>query len=298
MQDWDDYRHFLAVAESGTLSAAARALGVTQPTVGRRIQELERRLRARLFDRLSHGYALTEIGESVLAQVRRLDQSFLDIERKISGQDETLSGKVVVTTTEGLAASWLAPRLARFHARHADVAIELVIAISPLNLLRREADIALRIGDPQSDQLVGRKVGRVHFGLYAAESYLESHGLPRKLEDLERHVIIESVGEMGSLKQAKALRSHAGGARATVRSNNAIAQMALLHAGFGIVPLPCYMAAGVADIKRVLAREFDISLDLWLLTHRDLRRTARIRAVLDFLAEATRRDARILTGER
>lgn len=298
MRNWDDYRYFLAVAEAGTLSAAARALQTTQPTVGRRIRALEERMRVRLFDRLSHGYVLTDIGESVLDEIRRLDQSMLDVERKIAGQDESLAGKVVVTSTEGLAASWLAPRLADFHAAHPDIAVELLIALTPLNLLRREADIALRMGDPQSDQLIGRKVGRVHFGLYAAKSYLKARGRPRKPADLRRHAVIESTGEMAGLKQAETLRAHAKEADVAVSSNNAIAQAALLRAGFGVVPLPCYMAAGAADIERVLPDDFDVSLDLWLLTHRDLRHTGRIRAMLDFLAGAVRNDAEIFTGGR
>lgn len=296
MPTWDDYRFFLAVAETGSLSAAARRLHVTQPTVGRRITELEKRLRARLFDRVSHGYALTATGESILSQVRGLDQSVLNIEQKISGQDESLSGRIVLTTTEGLAACWLAPRLIDFNARHPGVDIELLIGLSPLNLLRREADIALRIGNPQSDQLVGRTVARVHFGLYASESYLETCACPRQLADLRRHKIIESVGELADLKQAEALRAYANGAQSPLRSNNAIAQMALLRAGFGIVPLPCYMAAGQSGIVRVLAKEFDLRLDLWLLTHRDLRRTRRIRALLEFLTGAIQRDSGIFTG--
>lgn len=298
MRNWDDYRYFLAVAESGSLSSAARALGVTQPTVGRRIQELEKRLHARLFDRLSHGYALTAIGESIFEQVRSLDQSVFDIERRIRGQDERLSGRVVVTTTEGLTACWLAPRMADFHADYPDVDVELLIALSPLDLLRREADIALRMGSPQSDLLVGRKIGRVHFGLYAAEHYLEARGRPRKLDELGRHAIIESTGEMAGLKQAEVLRSHASGAVRSTASNNVFTQMALLRAGAGIVPMPCYMAAGQRGIERVLAGEFDVSLDLWLLTVRDLRQTKRVRAMMDFLAGAIRRDAKIFTGDR
>lgn len=296
MNNWDDYRYFLAVAESGSLSAAARALDVTQPTVGRRIRDLERRLRVRLFDRLSHGYVLTVAGESILAQVQQLDQSVLNIEQKISGQDESLSGSIALTATEGLATCWLVPRLVDFNAQHPGVDIKLLIAVSPLNLLRREADVALRLGNPQSDQLVGRTVARVHFGLYASMSYLESHGHPRQLADLVRHRIIESVGEMADLKQAEALRALAADAPAPFSSNNAFAQMALLQAGFGIVPLPCYMASGQAEIARVLEKEFDLSLDLWLLTHRDLRRTKRVRTLLKFLADAVKRDAEIFKG--
>ena len=297
MDDWDDYRFFLAVSETGSLSAAARKLGVTQPTVGRRVNDLEKRLGARLFDRMSHGYELTAAGQRISELAARIECTAFAIEQRVSGEDAQLNGRVSITTAEGMGICWLAPRLPKLRERYPDIDIELVVGVGVLDLVRREADIALRIGNPGCVELVGRRIGDVHCGLYASESYLARHGEPAALEDLSRHTIIESVRDIANLAQARRLREVAKDAGVGVRCNNLTAQIAAARAGLGILALPDYMVGGASGLRRILAASFDSKLDLWLLTHRDLRRTARIRAVLDFLAEEIRDDDGRMTGK-
>ena len=292
--DWDDYRHFLAVAESGSLSGAARRLGVSQPTVGRRIDALEQVLRARLFDRLARGYALTSAGESVRALAKRMERESLAIVRRVGGEQGVPAGRVKVAAAVGLGVYWFAPRIPLLAATYPELEIELLTGMSLADLMRGEADLALRVGGPGSVALVGRRLGAVGSGLYASDAYLARHGAPSDLEDLSAHAIIESSGEIGQLVQAKALRSVARGARVMSRSNDLPVLIEMTRAGLGIAPLPSYVARPFPELRRVLSREFDVRLDLWLLTRSQLRDTARVRAVLDFVVSAAREDRALL----
>jgi DNA-binding transcriptional LysR family regulator len=215
MIDWNDYRFFLAVAETGRLSAAARRLKVSQPTVGRRLAELEGRLGARLFDRLPDGFRLTLAGERILDLARRMAEDARAIEHRVAGEDEQLHGSVLLATPEGLGTYWLAPRLEWLRSRHPRIDLELVVGTGALDLLRREADVALRIGPPGADDVVGRRLGCIRCGRFAAQGYLERHGAPERLEDLSQHRIIESVREIAQLRQAELLREAAVRARGT-----------------------------------------------------------------------------------
>jgi len=288
--DWDDYRFFLAVAQAGSLSAAARRLRVSQPTVGRRLADLERRLGARLVARGGDGYALTDAGARIRGLVERMDQEAASIERRVGGEDSRPEGRVILATTEGLAAGWLAPRLGRFRRRFPGIDLGLLVGIRTVDLLRREADIALRMGNPGCDELIGQRAGRIVCGLFAAAGYLAARGEPRRLEDLHRHAIIESTSEIADLRQAARLRELAHGAEVALSCNNVVAQIAAAEAGLGLLALPCYLARRATGLRQVLAEAFTVEIELWLLTHRDLQRTARVRAMLDFLAEEIRAD--------
>ena len=294
--DWGLYRYFLAVANAGSLTAAARHLGVSQPTVGRQIQALEEIIGARLFDRANSGYVLTGPGEAIIELARAIENQALAIERRIAGEDGRVEGRVRVSAAEGLSTYWLAPRLPELRERYPDIEIELVVGSAALDLVRREADIVLRIGDPRSEDLVGRRLGQVHFGLFAAEGYIAAKGLPERPDQLAEHAVIESTGAIADLAQARRLRDLAGAAPAPVLCNNLMTQFAALQAGVGLMALPLYMAQAVPGLRRLLAEDFDVALDLWLLVHRDLRPMARIGVVFEFLAEALRRDRALFTG--
>ena len=288
--DWGLYRHFLAVADTGSLTAAARQLGVSQPTVGRQIQALEKAMGSRLFDRNHSGYVLTATGEAIVEQARTIQEQAIAIERCAAGKDRRLEGRVCISAAEGLATYWLASKLPALRLSHPQIEIELIVGTAALDLMSREADIVLRIGEPRSEDLIGRRLCKVHFGLFAAESYLAAHGpleCPRQLRD---HAIIESVGAIADLTQARRLRELAGPSAAAMRCDNLVTQFSALRAGMGVMALPLYMARTVPDLRRVLAAEFDVALDLWLLVHRDLRPVARIDTVFGFLADAIRRD--------
>lgn len=288
--DWDDYRFFLAVAQAGSLSAAARRLRVSQPTVGRRLADLERRLGAKLVVRGVDGYSLTEAGARIRGLVEQMEREAASIERRVTGEDARPEGRVVLATTEGLASCWLAPRLGRFRDRFPGIDLGLLVGIRTVDLLRREADIALRMGNPGSDELIGQRAGRIACGLFAAPGYLATRGEPHGLDELHRYTIIESTCEIANLRQAARLRELARGAAVALSCNSVVAQIAAAEAGLGLLALPCYMARRVPGLRQVLADAFAVEVELWLLTHRDLRRTARVRAMLDFLVEEIRAD--------
>lgn len=294
--DWGLYRYFLAVAHSGSLTAAARRLGVSQPTVGRQIQTLEEVMGARLFDRACSGYVLTDAGQAIVELAQVIEEQALAIERRVAGNDERLEGRVCISAAEGFATYWLAPKLPELRQRHPDIEIELLVGSAALDLMRREADIVLRIGEPRSNELVGRRIGKVHFGLFAAEPYLAAKGVPDSLDQLSEHIVIESVGAIADLAQVRRLRAVAARAPAAFLCDNLLTQFAALRAGMGLMALPLYMAQAAPALRRVLSEEFDLALDLWLLVHRDLRPVARIGVVFEFLADAICRDREHFTG--
>ncbi len=286
MENWDDYRYFLAVAESGSVSAAARVLGTTQPTVGRRIVELERRVGTALFVRGPSGYRLNATGLKVHERVRAIEIQSRWIEEKLRYADDGDSGRVTFTTVESLAAFLVSPRMAEFQALHPDIELDLMVNYDAVDLFTGKADVALRVGDPGSGEYVGRCLGKVHFGLYAGHAYVDAHGAPQSTDQLPRHRIIRSMRRIGELPQCRLLRQLAGEARSTFASDSIAMQIDAAQAGLGIVALPVYAAAGNARLLRLLPDDFDIERDLWLLTHRDLKTTKRVRAVLDYFGEA------------
>ncbi len=296
MTDWDSYRCFLMVAREGSLSAAARRLNISQPTIGRRIHALEQSLQARLFVRENHGYRLTPAGERILELIENMERDALAVERRVGGDDKSLAGEVCLCTTEGIATYWLAPKLPKLKECLPEIEIEIVVGIHMLDLLRREADLALRIGNPGSEELVGRRLGQVHCGLFASKAYLAKHGRPKSLEDLAQHSLVESTREIAGLAQVRLLRDVAPRASTALRCNSVTTQMAAARAGLAILALPLYMAQGAPKLQRILTKSFAPELDIWLLTHRDLKQTARIRAVIDFLAKEIKRDMPRLTG--
>lgn len=295
--DWDTYRYFLAVADTGSLSAAARTLTVSQPTVGRQIQMLEQALNVRLFDRRPDGYAVTDAGLHILDLVRDIDGAMQLIQRRVGGENGKLGGKVRITAAQGIGTYWLPEQIYRLTRQYPEIEIELSVCVPALDLSRHEADIAIRLGDPADDSLIGRCVSKVCFGLFAASGYLARHGEPRCLEDLADHSIIESSGEITNLPQAKILRDHAGGGE-TVRfaCDNLLAQFSAMVTGCGLLAVPLYMADAAPEIRRVLADSFEVEVDLWLLTHRDHKETASVRAVIDHLCDAVCRDRQLFTG--
>ena len=294
--DLNDLRYFLAVAQAGSLSGAARALSVAQPTVGRRIKALELALDARLFERLPHGYALSPAGAGILDAVRRIEEDALLIERQIGGEMSVLSGSVRLAVSEGLGNYWLAPKISDFCAEYPRIEIELLVGTTLSDLLRREADVALRVGLPGSEELVGRCLGQIYCGLYADKSYLAAHGEPASLDDLPKHRVIDSVGDIASLAQVRQFKAVISKAAVAMTSNSLVTQLQAVNAGMGIAPLPSYMATGHPELVRVLPREFETRLDLWLVTHRQLRETARIRALRDFLQRTVESDSRLLAN--
>jgi DNA-binding transcriptional LysR family regulator len=288
--EWDDLKHFLAVARSGSLTDAARSLKTSAATVGRRITALEGKLGARLFERKQSGYTLTDSGEAIRLKAEEAEEAILSVERAALGRDSRATGKVCVSATDDIGTYVIAPRLAEFRRRHSGISLEIVARMDLVNLSRREADIAVRGMRPAEGDFVIRRAGSWHFGLYAAKAYVEAHDLKPGLKsgprDLSNTDIITWTEEWAHLRGGPWFAEHARGARVALASDSRRIHQAACKAGIGLAILPCAVADRDPDLVCLLPPERVLSIELWLVVHRDLTRTARVRAVMDFLADA------------
>jgi DNA-binding transcriptional LysR family regulator len=285
MFDWNDLRYVLSVARHGTLAAAARELGVNHSTVFRRIAAFEKALGSRLFDRLATGYSPTAAGEELLPRARRIEEEMSLLQGRMSCHDHQLCGNVRVTTSETLAMAVLTPLLGGFHRAYPGIRIDALIDNRFLSLARGEADVALRPKRPKENDLVGRQVGRIAWSIYGAPAYLAERPRPRRAEELGEHAFVGSDERLGQMEAARWLEEIAPQARVLYRSNSLINQMAAAQAGIGLVALPCVIADGAPGLVRLLPPIAAIEAELWLITHGELRHTARIRALMDYAAE-------------
>lgn len=294
--DWRALQDAVTVAETGSLSAAARRLNVSQPTVGRRIEQLEAQLGAQLFNRTAQGLTLTQVGESILNHARLMEEEALAIERIATGANQELQGNVRVSLIEDLGIKWLPQKLSEFHVEFPELAIEVNIDNRNVNLLRREADIAVRLGRPEQGDLICRKVGMLNFGLYASQSYLDEHGIPERTTKLKDHYHVGFDEEMGRTPMVKKLESLFKQDHIRHRSNSHMEIVEATIAGLGCSALCCFIGNPHPSLRRVLKNEIDYGREIWLVTHAEINSSARIRAVFDFLGKALEEDAKRLTG--
>lgn len=296
MFDWDDARVFLAVVRQRTFSAAGRALGVQQSTIGRRLAAFEARLGARLFERVSGGHLLTPAGQTLLVRAERMESEALSAERILIGSERRSAGVVRITAPQAFGDLFLVPLLAQVQAEHPDILVELIADNANLNLTRREADIALRLGRPKQPLLVARRVGVVAHGLYASRAYLARRGLPEG-EDLTGHQFVDYDDTYLQKQELAWFRQRLRGARCALRTNGTHGRAAAVGAGLGIGALPCWLGDAAENLVRVLPGE-RFAQDLWLVVHRDMRRLARVRAVSGVLIRELLHRAVRLSGER
>jgi len=283
--DWDDLQTFQAIARHGSLSAAARALGVRQSTMGRRLAALERRFGHQLLQRTPHGFLPTQAGEAILGHVERIEHETLAIGRTLTGQDSRLAGTIRLTAVETLAVEVLTPLLGTFAARHPGIEVELLADFRSLSLTRREADLAVRLARPTREDLAARKVGDITFGFYAAAIYLERHGMPDFSAGAAGHrIILNPEDLMPATPEVRQLAALAGRAQVALRSASRYAQRAACQAGMGIACLADYLADG-AGLVPVAAPVMPAGREIWLAVHADMRHMPRIRALSDHLAE-------------
>lgn len=291
--DWDDLRFALAVADAGGLSAAGRALRVDPATIGRRLDGLEASLKCKLFHRRRQGLVPTPAGAKLILHARRIESEVQALGFEMSAEDRGLAGTVVITTTEPIAAGFVALALPAFEAKHPGIAVEVKTDIRTLDLGRREADIALRLARPTQGDLRGRKLGQAGYALYASRDYLDRRGAPAA--GFAGQLLIDWPVDYTVIPQVPWLRRVANAATVVLRSNSAMTRRAAATSGAGIALLPCILA----DLDPVLVRiesEAAPKQDLWLVTHHDLARVPRIRATLEFLAALAKRSAKRLAG--
>ncbi|HET9862398.1 MAG TPA: LysR family transcriptional regulator [Steroidobacteraceae bacterium] len=273
----------LALTRRRTLAGAAEQLGVDLSTVFRRLNALESRLRVRLFDRSARGYQLTAAGERAAAVAERVETEVLTLDREISGRDQQLSGVLRVTASETLSHAVLPRLFATFHALHPRIQLVLSIDNRMLDLGRREADVALRVQRPVDASLFGRRLVDIAWAFYGPKD-----GAPLRREgrsfNFARHAVIG--GDAPALHVNEWLARHVPGDRITYRSNSLVNQFMAVRAGVGIALLPCYLADREAEVRRISSVLPELASELWIVTHKDLKNTARIRAFLAVAAEA------------
>lgn len=295
MLDWDDLRSFLAIAREGTLSAAARRLGVRQSTMGRRLAALEARAGVRLLERTPRGFRLTPAGEAARADVERMEDAALAAERAVSGRDVRLEGVVRLTTASGFAEPVLMPALADLAERYPGIVVELNADDRTFSLAAREADLAIRLARPRGQSMLGRRVGTVSFGLYASEAYLAAHSAPALAGSQgEGHRLILTRDETGAYPEVDALAMMAPRASVALRSDNRSSHVAAARAGLGIAVLGHHVAAG-SGLVRIDSAPLE-GREIWLVQHEDTRDVPRIRAVADALATSLRAAEPIFAG--
>lgn len=298
MDDWNDLRLVLAVARAGGLSGAARALAVNHSTAFRRLNALEERLGARLFERLPGGaYVLTPAGERIAAAAERVETETAALDREIAGRDHRLTGRVRLTMPEAFAYRLFPPLMARFRALYSGVQVELTIDSRVLSLSRREADVALRGLRPKEGDLFGKRLCDVAWCIYGAPALLAQHGSLREPAELASFPVIGWAQDTVGVNVADWIEATAPPEAIIYRASGPIHQAVAAREGIGLAVLPCYLG----DLEPGLARAFPqplpaLSRELWVITHEDLRGTARIRACLDVISEGVAAQRALIEG--
>lgn len=280
MSDWNEFRIVLAVARAGSLTGAAKSLGHDHSTIFRWLNLLEKRRGVQLFDRTSSVYTPTDAGLQMVMAAERLEAEIIALDRSITGQDARLSGKLKITSSETLAYRILNEVLADFCEAHPGIEIELLVDNRQLDLLRREADIAIRATRPHEGELFGRKIASTPWTFYGSRTYLTKRGRPATLNSLAGQSVIgwESTA---SAAASVWLTDNIAASAFAYRSSSLINQLMAVKAGVGLALLPCYLGDLEPDIERIFEPLDELTRELWLITHKDLRNTARVRAFFD-----------------
>lgn len=291
--EWNDYRVVLAIHRTGGLAPAARALGVNHATVFRQVNAMETRLGARLFDRHRSGYGLTAVGEVALAAAEAMEIQALAAERRMAGGDLNLTGTIRITAPDDMVQRLLLPMFAAFRERYAKIELEVIVDNRFLNLSRREADIALRPTVSAPEAMTGINIGPLGMTLYAAAGLATLAAAGQPLETLPW---IGWEDGADSIRFGGYYRSRGLAPVFAYRSNSLLAQVSAAEAGMGIAVLPCFAGDTSSMLHRLEPVDISLSTNLWILTHPDLKRAARIKAFIDFISVSLRKKRKLLAG--
>ncbi|MEM1191151.1 MAG: LysR family transcriptional regulator [Pseudomonadota bacterium] len=297
--DWSDIALFLAVLDAGNLVAAGTALGLSQPTVGRRLAGLEKRMGVTLFARSGRRLIPTDIARRIEESARRMAREMNAIERGIASEATGLRGQVTISANEGTGSEWLVPVLVELQKEHPEIYIDLKIESRAADLVQREADIALRMGRPTQPDLIARKLADVGFGIYAARSFLKGQRPIREITDLnDTPWVLGTFTKRGDGMLNSFFDEHALDCRIALGTNSPAAQLRAVQQGMGFGVLSHRWAGKESGLVRVLPDITSATISLWLVTHEDLRHSARLRAVADHIAAAAREDAELFARGR
>lgn len=292
--DWDDVRYFLAAYRTGSTSQAARLLGVRHTTVGRRLADLEASLGAVLFIRTPEGLAPTAHANGVLPMAEAAERSLLALQHQVGSGDAAIEGKVRLTTSEAFS-DYLVRHLPALYECHPGLEVEILSSNRVFDLMRGEADIAVRMTTTSQAELTCRRIGNAGWSLYASDAYVARRGVPDPPTDLTDHEVIGFDESLKGSPGAQWLDVHARTAHIAFRGNSISAILRAAVVGMGIAMVPCFLAASEPGLRR-LSPHLVTTRGVWLVFHPSLAHVARIRAVVEFLAEVARVDAALLSG--
>lgn len=298
---WTEPQIVLAISRAGTLTGAARALGIDHSTVYRRLRALEHKLGARLFERLPGGtYHSTEAGERMALAAERMEDEVLTLDRDLTGGDLKLTGRLRITSSESLAYRLLTPRLDTFRRAHPGIGIDLILDNRVLDLSRREADVALRPTRPTEGNLWGRKLANIAWAIYGSRGLLfRSSKLRTRKRNLANYNFIGWDDSSQGVLAAEWIEKHVGASNVSYRTASLINQLAAAESGFGLAVLPCYLGDLEPGLVRAVPEPIaELQDELWIITHAGLRNTARIRAFLDLVGEGMISERDLISGKR
>lgn len=277
---WDDFRYVRAIADKRSLAAAAGVLGVNHSTVFRRLGQIEQQLGSRLFERNRSGYELTPCGEEMVKLAERMADEIIGFERTVTGHDLRPSGELRVTTNDTLLVHLLTDVLAAFRIAYPNILIDVLVANEALNLTRRDADVALRATDRPPDVLIGRRLCGIAWAIFGHAGDANPSFDPTR--EAGKFAWVGLGDNLAPLKAAKWLRDRAGDEQIVYRVNSVLGLAEAAAAGIGLVVLPCFIGTALPRLVRLSPPITEIETGLWILTHTDLRQTARVRAFMDF----------------
>jgi DNA-binding transcriptional LysR family regulator len=294
MLSWDDFRYIKAIAEMKSLSAAAADLGVNHSTVFRRLGQIEQQLGSRLFERGRAGYALTPCGEEMVSLAERMSEEIVSFERRVTGQDLRPSGELRVTTSDVVLLHLLNGVLIGFRRAYPEIVLDILVSNQRLNLSKRDADVALRATYQAPDSLEGRRVARIAWAVFGPTALASKPFNPAK--DSRDHDWVTFADHFSIAKATKWLREHVDETRIVYKVNTLVGLAEAAAGGVGIALLPCFVGAVVPGLARLGPPLHELEGELWLLTHPDLRNTARVRAFLDYCAADIARQRKMIEG--
>ncbi|MCP4327649.1 MAG: LysR family transcriptional regulator [Alphaproteobacteria bacterium] len=291
--NWDDHRYFLAIARERSLTAAGKALGVSQPTVSRRLDSLEAKLKVRLFDRTRTGYELTAVGMDLFETVQQVEEDLAEADRRIYGKDQDLTGGLRITCTEILFNGYLSPFVWRFLRQNPGIDLSVMCTRSQLNLSRADADLALRFTRHPPESLAGRRLASVAYGVYAARGKDGDRFTPANRADWD-WIGMPDESYNRSIFGAASPEGHF-----KHRVDSMAAMQSMTRSGLGVAVLPCYVADRDESLRRAAPDALlDVNIDMWILYHPDVRRVYRVRLFADFITGLIGSDLDLFEGRR
>lgn len=288
--NWDDLRIFLALSREGTLSAAGKALEVKHSTISRRIKAFEESLGSRLFERLSEGYVLTQAGENLLEHALIMEEQAQAVDRKAFGLDAQLKGKLNLTGPHDLLSRLLVPHIAAFKKTYPSIDLQLISTAGLVDMAAREADIALRLTEKPADYLIGKKVLPLRHGIYASKEYLEKYSAEK---DNGKHQLIQWRRDS---KDPEWVRQHFPNAETSMRVDDSATMVSCVQNHLGLARMACFMGDNIPEVHRLDLPLAPSTWGVWVLSHADLRSTARVRAGREFLVDILLQQRRLIEG--